>query len=220
MVSCGLELTGISLSVLGWVLSVISCVLPMWRVSTCDDPNIAQLYWEGLWMSCVSHNTGQMECNFHHSMQDLPQDLQVARILTTVAVILGLVALLIFIVEDNCSNCNHNERVKARLMVSSGGMFITAALLQLVPVFWSAFTIIVEFSSPLILCHRKRKTGMAQYLGWFASTILLIGGSILFTWYPEQKDRLTKRYNTYPQTCVIYSATPGSTSQSSHHKKD
>ncbi|XP_023143326.2 claudin-3-like [Amphiprion ocellaris] len=163
MASFGLELAGISLSVLGWVLSIISCALPMWRVSAFIGANIvtAQVYWEGLWMSCVFQSTGQMQCKVYDSMLALPQDLQAARALTVVTIIVGLVSLLIAMVGAKCTNCIEEEAVKARVMVASGGAFITAALAQLVPVSWSAHTIVVEFYSPIIPTGQKMEIGAA-----------------------------------------------------------
>ncbi|XP_070772858.1 claudin-4-like [Enoplosus armatus] len=167
MVSFGLELVGVILSVLGWVLSVISCALPMWRVSAFIGANIvtAQVYWEGLWMSCVFQSTGQMQCKVYDSMLALPQDLQAARALTIVAIIVGVVALLIAMVGAKCTNCIEDDGVKARVMAASGGAFITAALAQLVPVSWSAHTIVVEFYSPLIPSGQKMEIGAAMSMG-------------------------------------------------------
>ncbi|XP_062261993.1 claudin-3-like [Platichthys flesus] len=163
MVSLGLEVVGVALAVLGWVLSVVSCALPMWRVSAFIGANIvtAQVYWEGLWMSCVFQSTGQMQCKVYDSMLALPQDLQAARALTVVAIIVGVVALLISVVGAKCTNCIEDEGVKARVMAGSGGAFIIASLAQLVPVSWSAHTIVVEFYSPLILSGQKMEIGAA-----------------------------------------------------------
>ncbi|XP_041864544.1 claudin-3-like [Melanotaenia boesemani] len=181
MGSLGLELTGISLSLLGWLLSVVSCALPMWRVTAFIGANIvtAQVYWEGLWMSCVVQSTGQMQCKVYDSMLALPQDLQAARALTIIAIILGVVALLISMLGAKCTNCIEEEGVKARVMISSGAGFITAALAQLVPVSWSAHTIIIEFYSPIIPSGQKMEIGASLYLGWAATALLLIGGGIL-----------------------------------------
>ena len=92
MASFALELVGVLLSVLGWVLSVVSCALPMWRVSAFIGANIvtAQVYWEGLWMSCVVQSTGQMQCKIYDSMLALPQALQAASSLPVVSSFLGL----------------------------------------------------------------------------------------------------------------------------------
>ncbi|KAM9348185.1 claudin 3d [Symphorus nematophorus] len=221
MVSLGLELTGVTLSVLGWVLSVLSCALPMWRVSAFIGANIvtAQVYWEGLWMNCVFQSTGQMQCKVYDSMLALPQDLQAARALTVVAIIVGLVALLIATVGAKCTNCIDDDGVKARVMASSGGAFITAALAQLVPVSWSAHTIIVEFYSPIIPTGQKMEIGAALYVGWAAAALLLIGGCILCCSCPP-KDEKQLRYSVHPQSRIAYSAAPRSTAQSSYNRRD
>ncbi|XP_068600114.1 claudin-4-like [Brachionichthys hirsutus] len=167
MASFGLEVAGVTLSVLGWILSVISCALPMWRVSAFIGANIvtAQVFWEGLWMNCVFQSTGQMQCKFYDSMLALPQDLQAARALTVVSIIIGIIALLIAVMGAKCTNCIDDDGVKARVMAASGGAFIGAALAQLVPVSWSAHTIIVEFYSPIILSGQKMEIGAAMSMG-------------------------------------------------------
>ncbi|XP_069578270.1 uncharacterized protein [Brachyistius frenatus] len=221
MASFGLELAGITLSVLGLVLSVTSCALPMWRVSAFIGANIvtAQVYWEGLWMNCVFQSTGQMQCKLYDSMLALPQDLQAARALTVVCIIVGLVALLISMVGAKCTNCIEDEGAKARVMASSGGAFIAAALALLVPVSWSAHTIIVEFYSPLIPAGQKMEIGAALYLGWAASALLLTGGSILCCSCPPKEEK-TLRYSIHPQSHIAYSAAPRSVAQSSYNRKD
>lgn len=221
MGSLGLELTGISLSVLGWLLSVVSCALPMWRVTAYIGANIvtAQVYWEGLWMSCVVQSTGQMQCKVYDSMLALPQDLQAARALTIIGIILGVVALLISMLGAKCTNCIEEEGVKARVMISSGAGFITAALAQLVPVCWSAHTIIIEFYSPIIPSGQKMEIGASLYLGWAATALLLIGGGILCCSCPPKEEK-TMRYSIHPQSRIAYSAAPRSTAQSSYTRKD
>ncbi|XP_047463508.1 claudin-4-like [Mugil cephalus] len=180
MVSFGPKLTGISLSVLGWVLSVISCALPRWVLSN------SRREWVGLWMSCDPQSTGQMHCfdwlNDH--------ELQTLRALSVLAIILGVVGVFINIVREKCTNFIHNEKVKARLMVSSGGMFITAALFQLVTVFWIVLDITLWYRDP------GEKTGVSVYLGWAASVLMLIGGSILCCICPPEEDK-PRKYNIH-----------------------
>nr|XP_019952973.1 PREDICTED: claudin-4-like [Paralichthys olivaceus] len=221
MVSFGLEVVGVTLSVLGWALSVVSCALPMWRVSAFIGANIvtAQVYWEGLWMSCVFQSTGQMQCKVYDSMLALPQDLQAARALTVVSIIVGLLALLISIVGAKCTNCIEDEAAKARVMAASGGSFIAAALALLVPVSWSAHTIVVEFYSPLILSGQKMEIGAALYLGWASAALLMIGGCILCCSCPPQENKPT-RYSTHPQSRIAYSSAPRSVAPSSYNRKD
>ncbi|KAM4620611.1 claudin-4-like [Polymixia lowei] len=221
MASFGLELVGVTLSVLGWLLSVVSCALPMWRVSAFIGANIvtAQVYWEGLWMSCVVQSTGQMQCKVYDSMLALPQDLQAARALSVVSILVGVVALLISTVGAKCTNCIEDEGVKARVMASSGGAFIAAALAQLVPVSWSAHSIVIEFYSPIVPTGQKMEIGAALYLGWAAAALLLVGGSILCCSCPPQQDK-TGRYTMPPQSRVAYSAAPRSIAPSSYNRSN
>lgn len=221
MVSLALELVGVILSVLGWLLSIVSCALPMWRVSAFIGANIvtAQVYWEGLWMSCVFQSTGQMQCKVYDSMLALPQDLQAARALTIVSIIIGVIGLLISTLGAKCTNCIEEEGVKAKVMATSGGAFITASLALLVPVSWSANTIVVEFYSPIIPAGQKMEIGVALYLGWAAAALLMIGGCILCCSCPPQEDKGLK-YSIPPQSRVAYSAAPRSTAQSSYHRRD
>lgn len=221
MPALGLEVTGICLAVLGWVLSIISCALPMWRVSAFIGASIvtAQKYWEGLWMSCVFQSTGQMQCKVYDSMLALPQDLQVARALTVVSVIVGLVAILISMMSAKCTNCIEDEATKARVIAISGGAFILAALAELVPVSWSANTIVVEFYSPFINEGQKMEIGAALYIGWAAAAMLLIGGSILCCSCPPKEEKQL-RYNVYPQSHPAYSAAPRSVAHSGYTRRD
>lgn len=204
MPSVGLEILGVILAVLGWILAVVSCILPMWRVSAFIGMNIvtAQITWEGIWMNCVVQSTGQMQCKVHDSMLALSADLQAARALTIISIVLGIIGLLVATMGAKCTNCVEEESAKARVMIAAGVGFILASLTQLIPVSWSAHTIIMEFYNPVIPDTQKREIGAALYLGWAAAAFLLIGGGILCSSCPPQPE---KRYRPpskimYPQT--------------------
>lgn len=204
MPSVGLEILGVTLAVLGWISAIVSCALPMWRVSAFIGTNIvtAQTIWEGIWMNCVVQSTGQMQCKIHDSMLALSADLQAARALTVISIVLGVLGLLMSVMGAKCTNCVDEEVVKARVMIASGGAFILASLTQIIPVSWSAHSIVMEFYSPVIPEAQKREIGAALYLGWAAAAFLLIGGGILCSSCPRRPE---KRYGPpskvmYPQT--------------------
>ncbi|XP_026154401.1 claudin-3-like [Mastacembelus armatus] len=191
MPSVGLEILGVTLAVLGWISAIVSCALPMWRVSAFIGVNIvtAQMTWEGIWMNCVVQSTGQMQCKIHDSMLALSADLQAARALTIISIVIGILGVLVAITGAKCTNCVDEESAKARVMIAAGVAFIVASLTQLIPVSWSAHTIIVEFYNPVIPEAQKREIGAALYLGWAASAFLLIGGGILCSSCPSQPER-------------------------------
>ncbi|XP_051955353.1 claudin 3d isoform X2 [Xyrauchen texanus] len=216
MAAFGLEIVGVTLSVLGWILGIVCCAMPMWRVTAFIGTNIvtAQVYWEGIWMSCVVQSTGQMQCKVYDSMLALPMDLQAARALVVVSIILGVLALLVAIMGAKCTNCIDDEATKARVMISSGAAFITAGVMLLIPVSWSAHTIILEFYSQVVPEAQKMEIGASLYLGWAAAALLLIGGSILCCSCPPQE---MPKYQ--PQSRIGYSP-HHSVAASTYNKRD
>ncbi|KAM8902939.1 claudin-4-like [Spinachia spinachia] len=217
MPSGGLEILGVSLAVLGWILAIVSCALPMWRVSAFIGVNIvtAQTTWEGIWMNCVVQSTGQMQCKLHDSMLALSSDLQAARALTIISILVGILGVLVAMMGAKCTNCLDEELAKARVMIAAGVAFILASLTQLIPVSWSAHSIIMEFYSPIIPDAQKREIGAALYLGWAAAAFLLIGGGILCSSCPPQPD---KRYG--PPSKMMYSQQTRSLAPSDYNRRD
>uniref|UniRef100_A0A8C6T632 Claudin 4 n=1 Tax=Neogobius melanostomus TaxID=47308 RepID=A0A8C6T632_9GOBI len=131
MVSQGIQMIGISVSVIGWLLVVVACGLPMWRVTAFIGANIvtAQTIWQGMWMNCVVQSTGQMQCKVYDSMLALSQDLQAARAMVIISILTGIVGLLLAIAGAKCTNCIEEERVKATTCIASGVLFIVSGLL-------------------------------------------------------------------------------------------
>ncbi|KAL2096326.1 hypothetical protein ACEWY4_008474 [Coilia grayii] len=191
--SAGLELLGIVLCVMGWLLAIVACALPMWRVTAFIGSNIvtAQIIWDGLWMNCVVQSTGQMQCKVYDSMLALSQDLQAARALTVISVLITVLAVLVAIGGAKCTNCIEDEASKARVMIAAGVLFIVSGVMQLVPVSWSANTIIRDFYNPLLTDAQRRELGASIYIGWGAAALLLLGGSLLCCSCPPQE----KKYN-------------------------
>ncbi|KAI3372010.1 hypothetical protein L3Q82_006886 [Scortum barcoo] len=181
MVSAGLEILGLSLCVVGSLLVMVSCGLPMWKVTAFIEANIvvAQTIWDGLWMTCVVQSTGQMQCKVHDSVLALTHDLQAARALTIISSVLGVLGLMVVIAGAQCTNCIRVEYVKARVVNAGGVIYIISGVLVLVPLCWMANNIISDFYNPQVPSSKKREIGAALYIGWAASALLLIGGALL-----------------------------------------
>ncbi|XP_051521658.1 claudin-3-like [Myxocyprinus asiaticus] len=200
VMSLGLELIGIVLCVLGWLLAIVACTLPMWRVTAFIGSNIvtAQIIWDGLWMSCVVQSTGQMQCKVYDSMLALSQDLQAARALTVISILLTILAVLVSIGGAKCTNCIEDESSKAKVMILGGVLFIVAGLMQLIPVSWSANSIIRDFYNPLLPDAQRRELGAALYIGWAAAALLIMGGSLLCCSCPPQDKKHNPSRMLYP----------------------
>uniref|UniRef100_A0A671MXQ9 Claudin n=1 Tax=Sinocyclocheilus anshuiensis TaxID=1608454 RepID=A0A671MXQ9_9TELE len=185
--STSLQLLGTTLGVLGWLGIIISCALPLWRVTAFIGTNIvtAQIMWEGLWMSCVVQSTGQMQCKVYDSMLALPQDLQASRAILIIASLVGLIAILASFAGGKCTNCLPDGFTKARVAVAGGAFFVTAGVLGLVPSSWTAHQVIGDFYNPLVAHAQKRELGAAIFICWGAAVLMLIGGGLLCSSCPK-----------------------------------
>uniref|UniRef100_H2LCK7 Claudin n=1 Tax=Oryzias latipes TaxID=8090 RepID=H2LCK7_ORYLA len=159
MASLGLQILGVALAVFGWLGNIFICMLPMWKVSAFIGNNIvvAQTIWEGLWMSCVVQSTGQMQCKVYDSLLSLPPDLQAARAMVVIAILLSLFGLLLSVVGGKCTTCIEDETAKARVAVSAGVFFILSGALCLITVSLPANTIIKDFYNPMIQDAQRRE---------------------------------------------------------------
>ncbi|XP_013872356.1 claudin-3 [Austrofundulus limnaeus] len=205
---------GLVLAIIGFLATIIVCAMPMWKVTAFIGANIitAQVIWEGLWMNCITQSTGQMQCKIYDSMLALPQDLQAARAMTVISIILGILGVLISIVGAKCTNCIEDEAAKAKVMIISGIFFILAGVLVLIPVCWSAHTIIQDFYNPILIDAQRREIGASLYIGWGAAALFLIGGAMLCSRCPPNEEK-------YKPPRMAYSA-PHTVSTGGHNKRD
>lgn len=189
--SMGMEIVGIAFGVIGFLIAILSCALPMWRVTAFIGANIvtAQIIQEGLWMSCVVQSTGQMQCKVYDSLLALSPELQASRAMMVIAIILGVLGIMISIVGAKCTNCIEEEGSKAKVMIIAGVFFILSGLLVLIPVSWTAQVIITDFYNPLVISAQRREIGASLYIGWAAAGVFLIGGAMLCTSCPPKEKK-------------------------------
>ncbi|KAK7131051.1 hypothetical protein R3I94_016252 [Phoxinus phoxinus] len=187
--SMGMEIGGIALAIIGWIIGIVACALPMWRVSAFVGANIvtAQIIWEGLWMNCVVQSTGQMQCKIYDSMLALSQDMQASRAMSIIAIILAILGVMISIMGAKCTNCIEDEAAKAKVMIVSGILFILAGILELIPAAWVANQIIRDFYNPLLNPAQQREIGASIYIGFAAAIMLMIGGALLCCTCPPRE---------------------------------
>ncbi|XP_072834472.2 claudin-4-like [Pogona vitticeps] len=174
------QLGGLALSVLGFLGAVLACALPTWKVTAFIGANlvVAQVFWEGLWMSCVYESTGQMQCKGYDSLLDLPPDLQAARALTMASIATSLLALLVAVSGAEGTRCVEDPGTKAKISVVAGALFALAGLALLVPVSWSARNVVSDFYNPLVPEALKRELGLSLYVGWAAGALSVFGGAV------------------------------------------
>lgn len=206
----GKEVAGQVLSFIGLVGVSVTCGVPMWRVTSYIGANIVtgQIVWDGLWMNCVMQSTGQMQCKLNESLMKMTRDLQAARALIIIALVFGFIGFIISFIGAKCTSCLKKEASMANVVIISGCLIIVAAILDLIPVCWSAAYTITDYQNPLTIETQKREIGASIFIGWASAAFLLIGGIILTTSCPPQKNLYGYPPGYPPNPAYTYTA-PG-----------
>lgn len=187
----GLQMLGCALALIGYIGVIIVCGLPMWRVTAFIGNNIvtSQIFWEGIWMSCVVQSTGQMQCKVYDSMLALSSDLQAARALMVIALVVGIAGIFMAFAAGKCTNFISEGNGKRRASIAAGVVLIITGILTLIPVSWTASSIMRDFYNPLLVDAQKRELGASLYIGWGAGFLLVLGGGLLCSSCQTQEDR-------------------------------
>lgn len=184
MASMGMQMLASILCLVGWAGVIISCILPMWRVTAFVGSTIvtSQTIWEGIWMTCVIQSTGQIQCKPYESLLALTADLQAARALTVLAITVGSMGLIMAFVGGKCTRFLDDEGagVKGKVAVAAGAVLIATGVLCLIPTSWTAGAVVRRFYSASIDAQR-REMGACLYIGWGASILLILGGGLFIS---------------------------------------
>uniref|UniRef100_A0A3Q3IBB5 Uncharacterized protein n=1 Tax=Monopterus albus TaxID=43700 RepID=A0A3Q3IBB5_MONAL len=181
MASMEMQLLASGLCLLGWIGIIISCLLPMWKVTAFVGSTIvtAQTVWEGIWMACVAQSTNEIQCKPYESLLILGAEVQAARALMVLAITTGIAGLLLVFVGGKCTRfLDEQGGIKSKLALAAGAVFIATGLLCLIPTSWTAGAVVKNFYSTTIESQR-REIGACLYIGWGASIMLILGGGLL-----------------------------------------
>ncbi|KAG8001809.1 Claudin-4 [Nibea albiflora] len=188
MVSKCRQMLGFALAFIGFLGTIIVCALPMWKVTVFIGGHVvaAHAIWEGLWVGCLIQRTGQMQCKMYDIPLALPQDLQAARALVVIAIIVAAFGVILGIAACKCTNFVEDASAKAKVATAAGIIFICAGVLVLIPVCWSADTVIRDFYNPIMSNAMRRELGAALYIGWGTAALLIQGGALLCSCCPPK----------------------------------
>ncbi|RXM34670.1 Prolyl 3-hydroxylase 2 [Acipenser ruthenus] len=129
MANAGLQMLGFVLAFIGFVGLIASTSMPEWKASSYAGDNIvtALAIYEGLWMSCASQSTGQIQCKWFDSLLQLSASVQTTRALMILGIFLGFFAILIASLGMKCTTCFADDKQKkSRIATIGGAVFITA----------------------------------------------------------------------------------------------
>lgn len=128
-------------------------------------------------MSCVVQSTGQQQCKTYDSMLVLASDLQAARAMVVISCMCCCLSLLILLFGADFTTCIENESAKPKISLVAGVGLLLAGLLVIIPVSWSANTVVQNFNNPLV--QQKMELGTCIFIGWAAGVLLLLAGGLL-----------------------------------------
>ncbi|KAM9733999.1 claudin-4-like [Menidia menidia] len=180
-----LDVAGFGVAVLGWTCCVLTRCLAPWRVSGTLDNVTATLpaYWDGVWLEWehwdLAHD-GSLHCSFYRSLMALSGSFRTWRALLAAAI--GAGAFAAAIGGAGLLWLPGRGQVK----VFSGGLFVVAGVLLLVPTAWTCH----HTGQPLEgVVRLRRDWGPALYLGWIACALMLVGGLFFTTRCPDAQAR-------------------------------
>lgn len=177
-----LEIVGLVAGILGLIGVIIVTALPNWKVTAYIGANIIvmETLWEGLWMNCQRQSTFRLQCKVYDSVLILPPDMQAARGLMCCSIALALFAVIMSGCGMQSSNCcQEDPRRKSHVVLVGGCIFLLSGVTTLIPICWTAHTIIQNFYNPLLMDGQKLELGEALYTGWATAGLLVVAGIIL-----------------------------------------
>ncbi|XP_072297889.1 claudin-1 [Eucyclogobius newberryi] len=182
MANVGIQLLGFTLAFLGLIGAIASTVMVEWKASSYAGDNIitAQALYEGLWKSCVSQSTGQIQCKVYDSLLQLPGIVLGTRGLMLASVLFSVFAMLVAVVGMRCTTClADSPQLEDKVALSGGVLFILAGLMTLVGTSWYGHRVAQDFYNPFTPTNAKYEFGSALYVGWGAALLSIIGGAFL-----------------------------------------
>ncbi|XP_074131428.1 putative claudin-24 [Sminthopsis crassicaudata] len=172
-----IQLVGLSLSLLGWILSCLTTYLPQWKILNLEL-NEMENWTMGLWQTCVFQEEVGMQCKDFDSFLALPTELKISRILMFLSNGFGVLGLLASGFGLDCLRIGEGQgELKKRLMILGGILLWLSGITALIPVSWVAHITVQEFWDETIPDIVPRwEFGVALFVGWIAGFSLLLGG--------------------------------------------
>lgn len=160
---------------------MVTTFLPLWKTMN-SDLNEVENWYSGLWHTCLYTEEVGVQCKAYDSVLGLPADLQISRVLMSVSIGTGGVALLVaFPGLEGVEICSGHPGLRRGLLILSGVLSWVSGLTTLTPVSIVAYTTVVEFWNDNLPDVMPRwEYGEAMFSGWFGGLALVIGGTLFF----------------------------------------
>lgn len=207
-----LEVLAMTLGIIGLAGVIAITALPMWKVTAFIGANliVMEMQWEGLWMVCIRQADINMQCKVYDSLLVLPPDVQAARGLVCIAILLTFLAILVSTCGIRRTTfCQSNDKGKKMILMVGACLFLASALATLIPVCWTTHTIVRVFYNPTVMDSQKREIGQALYVGYATALVLVVAGAILIVRYRKEEQEEQEEQGVYaPEEVMSLKRTP------------
>ncbi|XP_069378074.1 claudin-1 [Paralichthys olivaceus] len=173
MASSGIQLLGFLLSLVGVAATVAATLMVEWKK---QSQGKAHRVYEGLWMSCSGNE--RTTCEFHEYLLKLPAEVQAARAVMLLSILLSAVALMVSTVGMKCTRFMDEKAESKSITAMIGGiMFMVSGLVTVIITSWYVKMIVQNFHSSNHL--QSFEFGKAVFVSWAGGLLTMAGGTFL-----------------------------------------
>ncbi|XP_062338178.1 claudin 15-like a [Osmerus eperlanus] len=178
--STAIEATGFLMCVTSWLINGAALANDYWKVSTVSGSVIiSNRQFENLWHACAESSSGIANCRDFESLLALPGHIQACRALMILSLLLGLGCMIVSLLGLKCIKIGSTtEPTKGKIAFGGGLLAILSGLCTMIAVSWYAERVVEDFKNPFF-GGVKFELGTGLFMGWGASSLAILGGSLL-----------------------------------------
>ncbi|XP_077082814.1 claudin-1 [Siphateles boraxobius] len=176
-----LQLFGYIMSVTGLCGLILGTLTNKWKIIGQDnDESMFVQKYEGLWMECEISSSSVMHCKFFNSLLHQAFEIQLARVIMIISIVISSLGVLVAIFGLRCTRClDENKQSKDRAAFAGGILSVCAGLFALGITSWFMYGIVDDFFGRQEYKKERYVIGNSLIGAFVASFPCLFGGVLL-----------------------------------------
>ncbi|CAL8289834.1 unnamed protein product [Lota lota] len=186
----------------GWILVCSTLPTEYWNFSEVGSSVLTTAnFYSNLWMDCISDTTGVSDCKYYPSMLGLSAFLHACRALAVAAVATGFFGGVLTLIGMKCTKIGGSKLANARVTFAGAVTYLISGLCGMITYSLWGNRVVSEYMDPNFVAQ-KFELGVAVFVGWGGSSLLLVGGAILS--YLSGREGLHFSSNKGPRRPAMY----------------